>query len=116
MIVLPILLLSNNSYLYILTYYQVADLAYQCGNLLTWVSDQGSDAVAEAIWKNKMRVKAFEKFDKLDADEVRKLVDRDWRIMGDVKRRVIFCLILVNFREISSCANPSSASRKKQDS
>jgi len=35
-----------------------------------------------------MRIIAAEKFDELDSDEIRKLVDRDWRIMSEDVRRV----------------------------
>lgn len=67
---------------------KIADLASQCSNLFNWVSDPNTEVLAESLWKNKMRVKASEKFPDLDTDEIRRLVDRDWRIMSEQNKKV----------------------------
>lgn len=46
----------------------MADLAFQCGNILQWVADPNSQILAETLWKNKMRIKASLLFPDLDSD------------------------------------------------
>jgi hypothetical protein len=67
---------------------KIADLAFQCGNLLNWVADPKSLLLAEGLWKNATRIRAAERFEDFDLDEIRKLVDRDWRVMSDESRKV----------------------------
>ncbi len=61
----------------------------QCGNLLNWVANSSSTSLAESLWKNEMRVKAAERFSDFDSDEVRKLIDRDWKVMSEEARNAI---------------------------
>jgi hypothetical protein len=55
------------------------------------------------LWKNSMRAKAIEKYPELDVDEVRKLVDRDWRVMSEENRRVCSWLFRIFVGYMRGC-------------
>ena len=59
------------------------DLSKQCNSFFNWISDPKTHQLAEHLWKQSMLQTASNRFPELSFIELNKLLDRDWKYMGE---------------------------------
>ena len=63
-------------------------MSKQCSAFLGWVSDSSTGTLYEVLWKHEMQARASERFGALNQEEIEKIVERDWKYMGEEERNV----------------------------